>query len=271
MYFRTHFFVSVAMLFIALLTSCNRNFQFSVLEVKPLDRDINQKAIDRIKQLTPRDTFSFLVFSDTQVAYDELESFVAHVNSTYSMDSIAFMLHGGDFTDYGANFEYNLYYDDAKKLKFPVVGCIGNHDMLSNGRTIFKKLFGPEDFSFNYGDYRFIVFNSNSREVRFDGSLPNLNWLQQEIDKSKENNTIYLSHVAPMTTDFDPALESNFTNILASDKKNRLSIHGHTHSYVLEEPYNDGVQYLTAPALQKKQYVKVTISSKDIQIQQKFY
>ncbi|TDQ82899.1 metallophosphoesterase family protein [Sphingobacterium yanglingense] len=271
MYLRRHFFLPLAMSVMVSLISCNRNFQFSVLEVKPLDRDINLKAIARIKQLIPHDTFSFLIFSDTQVAYDELESFVAHVNSTYTMDSIAFLVHGGDFTDYGANFEYNLYYDDVRKLKFPVVGCIGNHDMLSNGRTIFKKLFGPENFSFNYGDYRFIVFNSNSREVRFDGSLPNLSWLQQEINSSAENNTIYLSHVAPMTTDFDPALKNDFTKILASNKKSRLSIHGHTHNYVLEEPYTDGVQYLTVPTLQKRQYVKVTISPKDMQIQQKFY
>lgn len=260
-----------AAIFIFILQSCNRNFQFSVLEVKPLDRNINQKAIDRLKQTAARDNFSFLIISDTQVAYNELEAFVSHANNSYTEDSIAFILHGGDFTDYGANFEYNLYYDDAQDLKFPVIGAIGNHDMLSNGREIYRKLFGQENFSFTYGDNKFIVFNTNGREVGFNSLLPNLTWLKEEIDNTTENNIFYLSHVAPMSHDFDPTLRSEYIETLASNKKTRLSIHGHTHSYEYEEPYNDGIPYLVAPTLQKRQYVKVSVIGKKIKVQQRSY
>lgn len=271
MLLRKETYILVAIIFICILNSCNRNFQFSVLEVKPLDRNINQKAIVRLKQIAPRDSFSFLVISDTQVAYNELEEFVSHANKNYTEDSIVFILHGGDFTDYGANFEYNLYYDDAKDLKFPVIGAIGNHDMLSNGREIFRKLFGQENFSFTYGDNKFIVFNTNGREVGFNSLLPDLTWLKQEVENTSENNIFYLAHVSPMSHDFDPTLRAEYVETLASNKKTRLSIHGHTHSYEYDTPYNDGVPYVVAPTLQKRQYVKVSVMGKNIKIQQRFY
>lgn len=253
------------------MSSCSRNFQFSVLEVKPLSRNVNQKSIDLISNLTPRDSFSFLFFSDTQVAYDQLEGFVKHVNQYYHEDSIAFILHGGDFTDYGANFEFNFYYDEAKNLKFPVIGAIGNHDMLSNGREIYRKLFGKENFSFNYGDNRFIVFNTNGREVGFNSLLPDLNWLKKETEQTTENNIFYLSHVSPMSADFDPSLKADFISFLASNPKTRLSMHGHTHSYEFREAFDDGVSYLVAPTIQKKQYAKISVNGNEIQVQQKFF
>lgn len=106
-------------LIVFLTISCKRNFQYSVLEVRPLAKNLNAKALEQIRQLPQKDTFSFLVISDTQIAYDELQRFVKHANKLDDRDQIAFVLHGGDFTDYGANFEYNLYYDDIKKTKAP--------------------------------------------------------------------------------------------------------------------------------------------------------
>lgn len=254
-----------------IFSSCSRNFQFSVLEVKPLSRNTNQKSINKISNLTPKDSFNFLFFSDTQVAYDQLEEFVKHVNHNYHEDSIAFILHGGDYTDYGVNFEFSFYYDEAKNLKFPVIGTIGNHDMLSNGREIYRKLFGKENFSFSFGDNKFIIFNTNSREVGFNSLLPDLKWLKEETENTTESNLFYLSHVPPISADFDPDLKADFIDLLSSTPKTRLSMHGHTHSFEFAEYFDDGVNYLIAPTLQKKQYVKVTVHGNKIQIQQKFF
>lgn len=246
-------------------TSCDRYFQYSVLEVKPLARDLNLTAINEIKQLPIHDKFSFLIIADTQIAYDELADFVKHANKIDD-DSISFILHGGDFTDYGANFEYNYYYDIIKKIKFPVVGVIGNHDMLGNGREIFRKYFGPENFSFNYGQTKFIVFNNNSRELAFDGTLPNLEWIEGEIKNTNDTirNIFYLSHVPPMSSDFDPSKVDAFYKLLTSHPKARYSIHGHTHSYEFVRPYGDDLDYLVAPTLLYRSYVKVSVDGEDV-------
>lgn len=261
----------ILLIFSLLFGSCKRNFQYAVLEVKPLATDLNNKAIAHINKLTPKDTFSFLVISDTQIAYDELEAFVKHANSEHQ-DSIAFVLHGGDFTDYGANFEYNLYYDDIRKLKFPVVGTIGNHDMLGNGREIFRRYFGPEDFTFAFGNTAFIVFNSNSREVAFDGTVPNIDWLKQCSELAgQKKNVIYLSHIAPISFDFDQRKTKELAALLAATPNTRLSIHGHSHSFEYTELFEDGVPYLVAPTLLKRSYVKVTVADTAITVKELFY
>lgn len=253
------------------LSSCKRNFQYSVLEVKPLANNLNDKAIESIGKLIPKDTFSFLVISDTQIAYDELEEFVDHANQI-STDSVAFVLHGGDFTDYGANFEYNLYYDDIKKLKFPVVATIGNHDMLGNGRTIFSRYFGSEETSFSYGKTAFIVFNSNSRELAFDGSIPNLNTIQQRIEQhADKDNIIFLSHISPVSFDFDQTKTKTLAAMFASTPNARLSIHGHSHSFDYSILFDDGFPYVVAPTLLKRSYVKVRVSGKTIRVEELFY
>ncbi|MFD1768251.1 metallophosphoesterase family protein [Sphingobacterium suaedae] len=258
-------------LFSALFVACKRNFQYSVLEVKPLANNLNNKAIAKITALAPKDTFSFLVISDTQIAYDELEDFVKHAN-TRSSDSIAFVLHGGDFTDYGANFEYNLYYDDIRKLKFPVVATIGNHDMLGNGREIYRRYFGTEEFTFEYGSTAFVVFNSNSRELAFDGSLPNLNWLEQQINTLRhKKNIIYLSHISPVSYDFDQQKTTALASLFAQATNTRLSIHGHTHTFEHTKPFSDGVPYLVAPTLLKRSYVQVNVADTIITVHELFY
>ncbi|MFD2968347.1 metallophosphoesterase family protein [Sphingobacterium bambusae] len=264
--------ISILLLFSAVIFgSCKRNFQYSVLEVKPLASDLNNKAIAELAKRNPKGKFSFLIISDTQIAYDELEAFVKHANKIPD-DSIAFVLHGGDFTDYGANFEYNLYYDDIKKLKFPVIGTIGNHDMLGNGRTIFQHYFGTEDFTFTYGNTAFIVFNSNSREVAFDGSIPNLNWIEKATRDFKEmKNIIYLSHIAPISFDFDQEKTQMLADIFVKTSNTRLSIHGHSHSFDYREFFDDGFPYLVAPTLLKRSYVKVDVADTTVTVHELFY
>lgn len=260
--------VTLLLLIAAILffSACKRNFQYSVLEVKPLARNMNQKAIEQIQELTPTDTFSFLFISDTQIAYDELEEFVEFANRKYSLDSVSFVLHGGDFSDYGANFEYNLYYDDIRKLKFPIVGVIGNHDMLGNGREVYRRYFGHENFSFTFGSTKFIAFNSNSREVSFDGTVPNLDWIKSEQAVNNEvKNIIYLSHVPPYSPDFDPDKLEAYTALLAHNSKSLLSLHGHTHTYRFDQPFNDGVDYLVAPSLISRSFILVHVKGNTIQ------
>src|SRR5690606_3312640 len=257
--------------FLLFLSSCKRNFQYSVLEVNPIAENLNAKAIANIQQKQIGDTLKFLIIADTQVSYDELEDFITYSNARYSHDEIDFILHAGDFTDYGANFEYNLYYDEVKKSNFPIVGTIGNHDMLANGRTIFRKMFGEEDFSFEVNDYKIIVFNTNAREVNSNNQLPNMDWLTEEVNNATHKKIIYLSHVSPYTSDFDPDLRQKFQQLIETHPNSLLSIHGHTHNFDMKQAEENELVYLTAPTINKRQYIEVRIFGKTTEITQKFY
>lgn len=266
---KLHYYFLLCLLL--LLSSCKRNFQYSVLEVKPIAENLNAIAVAKIQQKHIGDTLKFLIIADTQVSYDQLQDFIDHSNARYTNDDIDFILHAGDFTDYGANFEYNLYYDEVKKSNFPIIGTIGNHDMLSNGRTIFHKMFGEENFTFEVNNYKIIAINTNAREVNFNNQLPNMKWLTHEVQSAADKKIIYLSHVSPYSGDFDPGLRFAFQQMLESQPNSLLSIHGHTHSFDIKKAEESEFIYLTAPTINKRQYVEVKIFSETMEIAQKFY
>jgi 3',5'-cyclic AMP phosphodiesterase CpdA len=148
----------------SLLFSC-KNIMFHPEEVRPNAKNLNAINLQKLQSLTPKTSFKFIMTGDTQEFYDELEDLVAHVNS---LNDISFVLLNGDLVEFGWNNEYNWVADRLAKLKVPYITTIGNHDMLANGREMYKLMFGQENFVFNYGTSRFICLNTNSRETGFD-------------------------------------------------------------------------------------------------------
>ena len=53
-------------------------------------------------------------------------------------------------------------------LAIPVIFAIGNHDSSNRGREIFAHLFGPLDFYFDTGSYRFIFLDCNYEKINPD-------------------------------------------------------------------------------------------------------
>ena len=250
-----------------MLLSCKR-FMFHPNEIRPQAKALNARNIEKIKALPPKQTFSFILLGDTQRFYDEVDDFIDHANAA---DSISFVLIAGDLVDFGLNREYNWIAEKFGKLKIPYVAVIGNHDMLANGRNIFAEMFGPENFSFCYGTTKFILLNSNSREVNYNGALPDINWLRQQLNDAEAENIFVLSHVPPFSVDFDRNLEDDYAGLLAAQPKTRLSMHGHEHKYKYLQPYENGPPYLVAAATQKHSYVLVTVNSKQISLTETFY
>lgn len=253
------------------LVSCKKYIQFSLNEVRLDDSEkkLNQKNILKLQSATPKPSFKFIVIGDSQRFYEELDDFVANVNQR---NDIAFVVLNGDITDFGLNKEYKWISRELAKLKSPYVAVIGNHDMLANGSKVYQEMFGPENFSFDYGQHKFICLNSNSRERGFDGSLPGLNWLEAELaDLSKYQNAFVLSHVAPFHEDFDKTLAKPYHSLLVGTQKIRLSIHGHDHNYSVGYPYGPGLEYLVAGSVSKHSYVVVSVSNEDYEIERVEY
>ena len=105
-----------------LLTACD------LIDYHPYDgrldsdtsREINPTNIERIEKVCEgKDTIRFIFMGDTQRSYNETEDFVKYVNQ---LDSIDFIIHGGDYTEFGLKKEFEWNDDILSKLKVPYVG-----------------------------------------------------------------------------------------------------------------------------------------------------
>lgn len=258
------------LLFISLLLmllSCKR-FMFHPNEIRPKEKALNSRNIAKINALPTKQDFHFILLGDTQRFYDEVDDFIDHVNAS---DSISFVLIAGDLVDFGLNKEYNWIAEKFGKLKMPYVAVIGNHDMQANGRKIYAEMFGPENFSFMYGSNKFILLNTNSREVNYNGSIPDIGWLKKELNDNVAENIFVLSHIPPFSVDYDSNLEDDYATLLAAQPKTRLSMHGHEHKYRFLQPYENNPPYLVVAATQKRSYALISVNSKQVSVTEKFY
>jgi Icc-related predicted phosphoesterase len=253
------------------LLSCKDVFQYNPNEVR-LDesqRNLNAKNIQKINALSPVDTVKFILIGDSQRFYDELDDFVAVANK---LKGVAFVLLAGDISDFGLNREYEWIHRSLAKLQMPYIGVIGNHDMLANGRIVYKQMFGAENFSFSYSDNQFICLNTNSLETGFDGSLPDLPWLQQQLSGvSKYKNAFIISHIPPFSDGFDKKLEHSFSSLLAAHNEVKLSLHGHHHRFSISKPYNNGPEYVVVGSLNKRNYALFSVWGEQYKIDEVYY
>lgn len=237
-------------------------------EVRPDKHDLNAHNIARLASLPSHNSFRFVLIGDTQRFYEELDAFVDHINR---QDDIAFVLFNGDMVDFGLNKEYNWIAARLEKLQVPYIVAMGNHDMLANGQLVFNQMFGPENFTFNYGTSKFICLNTNCRESGNDGTVPNLSFLAKELEDTTDQNIFILSHVPPFSVDFDRRMENVFAGTISSNPRTRMSLHGHDHHYSLSKPYPDQLEYVVAAAGNSRNYALITITGEDCSVEQKYY
>lgn len=254
-----------------MMFSCKKLIQYSPNEIRlaEADKALNSKNIQKIQTLPYKDTFRFVVIGDAQRFYENLDDFVSTVNTG---EDVAFVLLNGDISDFGLNREFQWISRSLKRLRAPFIAVIGNHDMLANGRGVYGQMFGAENFSFAYSGCRFICLNTNSREVGFDGTIPDLPWLQKEVGLLSGHRPAFVfSHVPPFDADFDQQKANRYDSIMATSNKVPLSVHGHQHRYTVSRPYPSGVEYLVVSSTNKRNYALITVSRNNYTIEQKFF
>lgn len=257
--------LSPVLLLVFVLASCKDLFRFSPNEIRleESEKNLNARNIEKIQALPSKSNFKVAIIGDSQRFYEELDDFVKHINQR---NDISFVILNGDITDFGLSKEYQWVLRSLQKLHVPYVTVIGNHDMLANGRLVYKKMFGPENFSFTYSGTRFVLFNSSSREVGYNGTLPDLDWLKKEIESDPVNKILPISHVPPFSADFDQNLSEQYARLLEEHGIN-LSVHSHDHSFSMTEPYHDGVTYLVTSSMKARSYALVTENSEGYEVE----
>ena len=221
--------------------------------------DLTAKNLARMaaNPLRTGDTLRFVFTGDSQRFYDHAEKLVESVNR---QSGLAFMVVAGDITDFGLAREMRWVDDRLRKLDIPYLTVIGNHDQVGNGRDAYQHIFGPLNYSFVYGDTKFVLIDTNSREYNFNGRIPDIGWLQRQtrsLDGAKRQ--VVLCHVPPQDGDFDPNLTEPYAQTLATAPKLAFALNGHTHRFEVGQPFGDGVTYISSYSFQKDQYVILTV------------
>ena len=157
--------------------------------------NINNRNIEKIEaNCKDKATIRFVTMGDSQRWYDETLDFVNHLNKR---DDIDFVIHGGDYSDFGVTDEFLWQRDIMNKLKVPYVGLIGNHDCLGTGEETFRIVFGDPNFSFIAGRIKFICLNtktaSSCRTIFMTSALKEelKKWLNQLATDERKDPTRY--------------------------------------------------------------------------------
>ena len=244
-------------LLMLLLYSCDK-FEYNQYQVSPEEghSEINKKNINRLSKQS-KDTIRVAIIGDSQRFYTSTFNVIEDINSRNDLD---FVIHTGDLVDFGLQREFTAMHNLLSKITIPYMAVIGNHDMIANGPEIYREMYGDDNFSFHFQNYKFIYLNSNGMEAQSNHSLPNINWLECELaDTSSFQNAFVINHVPPGHVDFDNSLEDEYRNILNASGKVLISINGHNHDYAFSQLTDDAVAYLNSYSTTTEKYVVVTI------------
>lgn len=218
----------------------------------------NLKKLQENEHLSD-DTVRFILTGDTQRSYDQAVDLIALANKYPKLD---FVLLNGDISDFGLLKEMETITKIYEKLQVPYITIIGNHDLVANGSYVYKRMFGELNFSFIYKNIKFICHDTNSREYHFNGKIPDLDWLSEEL---KTDSTIYgvisVGHVPPRSDDFDPALKRPYESLLNRTPKFIASLHSHENTNDIYYPFPDGVPFIVSNAVTNRQFLYVEIAN----------
>lgn len=233
--------------------ACENPFEYSVYQanVKDGNKNTTTKNLDLLKDIqVASGDFKFAFIADTHYFYDNLKSVVNDINKN---DEILFVIVGGDLTEQALLKEYEMFYDIMKTLDKPYLTVIGNHDYKSNGNVIYKSMFGDYNYTFQFNNNKFILFDNIIWESNKD---PDFSWLSKELsDHALYNQVFVIAHIPPFGDQLTTEIEQKYRTLL-EDNHVSLSIHGHTHTQVCEKNI---VSYLSVDSMKEAAYSIVSV------------
>lgn len=252
----------IAVCCLGLLAACD-----SVFDVHPYDvhvdgdKNVNAANIKRIEAaVKSKDTVRFAMISDTHQMYDDLEKAVKHINA--KGDSIDFVLHCGDLSDFGATREFQWTRDRLQKFKKPFVALLGNHDCLGTGNQAYKVIFGDPDFSFIAGRVKFLCLNTNAIEFDYSRPVPNFDFMEEQrtADSLDFDRTIVCMHAMPFNEQFNNNVAKVFNYYCHQMPGLMCCLCGHGHATRQDDLFEDGNIYYEISNIPNHEYYIFTIT-----------
>ena len=247
-----------------LLQSCDSLFESHPHDGKVTgETNINAKNIKRIEtSCSNKTTIRFIMMGDTQCWYDETEEFVTAVNKRNDVD---FVIHGGDISDFGVSKEFMWQRDILNKLKVPYVVLLGNHDCLGTGESVFRKVFGNENFSFTAGNVKFLCLNTNAYEYDYLYPVPDFGFLEKELNTHTPNHekTVVAMHAPPFSEQFNNNDVKKFQQSVTQLPGLQFCLYAHVHYIFATDIFEDGVMYYSSGRIKNRDYLLFTITPDD--------
>jgi len=234
-------------------------------DADPGERDLTRKHLEALAKRSPPAKFKFIALGDVHDEYDDLARTVEIINARTDIEFVAV---AGDMTDRGLRQELEWSQEILSRLRVPFLTAIGNHDALSSGAEIYRKMYGPLDYRFRFGGIEFVFFNSNSLEFP-DQAVPRFDWLDEQLSAATDARAIVLiTHYPPVFPPdkpegiYDPA---GYERLFAKHEVT-LFVHSHLNDWGLW--MNRGAVNLQCGTFQRNRFYNVvTIDGRSVSIE----
>lgn len=189
-------------------SSIDPAFNPSRITVNTLEFSLNVNAGEtkRIIPSQPNDTVddNYVILGDSRDGYETFDKIIAQVNALNPV----FVIDNGDLVYSGKPNQYRIFNQMISGISTTLCTTLGNHDIRGTGRETFIKLYGPEYYSFDFGDNHF-VFLDSSRGYAEKHAIPDEQyaWLARDLQKAQGKRIYVISHVPP--TDPRSGIKSN--------------------------------------------------------------
>lgn len=251
---------------IIVLSSCQKLFEFSPYESNLPDgyKSTTEKQLGKlsIMKFKDQDTIVVDLISDSHVFHKELREVVNRINDDRKADLV---MHLGDFMDGGYQQEYIYSHELMDRLSVPWLTVIGNHDCLSNGESVYKAMFGYEQYEFDLREWHIIVWNSVVWEL--GDRTPDLNWLERKLAAVKGQNIIVATHIPSWDDQLRERWGDQFENIIAKYGV-KIVLLGHEHTYSLASPFENSIPHLVVGSVSNRAFVRLKLAGNRYFLQQ---
>ena len=194
----------------------------------------------------PLDDYRIIAFGDHRPdGGKEVPPVFLKIRDEINGDEGVFVLDGGDLVYTGKVDEWAALLKEWKWDK-PIFVAPGNHEYRGEGINIFHMLFGPDNYAFSLGNYRYIIINDVEENYGLSDEV--FQWLENEMKAAidKGQRPVLVLHAPPI----DPRPEGDHAMNPEDGKRllemmkayNAFGIFSHIHIYWYGE--EDGVQML---------------------------
>jgi 3',5'-cyclic AMP phosphodiesterase CpdA len=241
-------------------------------------RDWNLRQVERL-QAPKGGTLSFAVLGDNRSNPGVFGRVLQQIDGD---PGLAFAIEVGDMVEQGTLAQFQDFFKQIRSaVRLPFLTVAGNHDLgKDQDLTLYRKIFGPDYYAFQLGDYYFIVLNNNLYTGMGEAQMA---WLEGELRKSQGYKTRLVFLHIPL---FDPRggdehhclPEATGRQLAALFCQYRVShiFAGHIHSYF--SGAWDGVPftitggagaplYGTDPEHFFHHYLKVTLQASEVHVE----
>jgi predicted phosphodiesterase len=204
------------------------------------------ELIERVQAAAvPESGYKFVVLGDTRSNIGAARDVVGESMK----ERPSFILHTGDLVRRGTVGEYLSHHLKLleKAPETPMIPVPGNHELGPNRDFgAYKALFGNDRFSFDYGNCRFVGFNTGSKIRVTSGDL---DFLHTELSKPGVDHRFVMFHVPPsyMKSSIEAEEGRGFSwnakklhKIMVMHEVTQVFV-GHVHGFASE--VIDGVRY----------------------------